>query len=255
MDGRSLICADVGNSRTKVAVAGDGETGWQHLQSVASPESLDLSSVDVADWCVVSVNQPRLDSLRDWVDRNRRSDRLTVLNRSDIPLKLNIEHPERLGLDRLAAAYGALQLAGSSAEPIIIVYVGTAVTIDLLDGAGIFQGGAIFPGPYTCFQSLSRATNQLPELFVGEVPAVAWGKNTAEAIACGVWQMQVGAIREIVSRYQREMMGEPANRRGVVFLTGGGAAPLEPIFQREFRLVSDLVLQGVRAAASRRRVS
>ena len=253
MDGRTLICVDVGNSRTKVAVSCEESEVWQNLQAVASPELLELSLAGPVDWKIVSVNQPRLNALLRWLEKCRPADRWSILSTDDFPLRLNIENPERLGVDRLAAAYGASMLAGQSGEPVIIINVGTAVTIDLVDGQGTFQGGVIYPGPHTCFQSLARATDQLPDLFVSQVPAAGWGKNTADAISCGVWQMQIGAIREIVSRYQRDWSGKGLPWRGDVFLTGGGAVPLEAIFQGEYRVVSDLVLQGVRAAASRRK--
>lgn len=255
MDERTLICVDVGNSRTKVAVSQQGLTGWSSLQAVASPEQLELPKERAADWVAVSVNHPRLGTLRQWIEQNRRGDCLFILDRSDFPLNLAVEHPERLGLDRLAAAYGAVQVASRTGFPLIVVNVGTAVTIDLLNGAGTFLGGVIYPGPFTCFQALSRATDQLPELYVDRIPEMAWGRNTADAISCGIWQMQIGAIRQIVSRYQRELSDGRHPWGGEVFLTGGGSAPLESAFQSEFRIVPDLVLQGVRAAARRREVS
>lgn len=248
MVGRSLICADVGNSRTKVAVAGAPGT-WRLTQAVTNPELLGLDGIGVADWAVVSVNQPRLVRLQTWVADLRGDDRLIVLQRNDFPIPINVESPERLGVDRLAAAYAATRLGTRPGEPIIVINIGTAVTIDLIDAAGCYQGGVIYPGPYTSFQSLSRATDQLPDAFIAEIPEAPLGKNTAEAIRCGVWQMQIGAIREVVGNYRRQWREQGSNAAGEVFLTGGGAGPLESTFIPEFRLVPDLVLQGVRFAS------
>lgn len=253
MENRTLVCVDIGNSRIKVAVAHDSAAGWRQLQIVAAPEELNLELPRKADWMVVSVNRSGLEALQRWVAKHRPHDRVTALEAGDFPLCLNVTQPERLGLDRLAAAFAASLLAARRGTPLIVINVGTAVTIDLLDAAGIFQGGVIYPGPHTCFQSLARATDQLPELFATAVPPEGWGKNTAEAIACGVWQMQVGAIREVVARYRRDLSNQDLSWTGEVFLSGGGAAPLERVFGAEFRYVPDLVLQGVRAAASRRK--
>jgi type III pantothenate kinase len=248
MGGRTLICADVGNSRTKVAVA-DKQGTWRCTQAVTNPELLELESIGVADWAVVSVNQPRLASLRRWVADLRGDDRVSVLEWRDFPMRVNVELPERLGVDRLAAAYAATRLKRRSRDPIIVINVGTAVTIDLVDADDCYQGGVIFPGPHTSFQALSRATAQLPDAFIAEIPEAVLGKQTAEAIRCGVWQMQIGAIREIVGNYRRLWRDEGGDARGEVFLTGGGAGPLESKFGTEFRVVADLVLQGVRFAS------
>ena len=67
--------------------------------------------------------------------------------------------PARLGADRWAALVGARALHGRAA---LVVTSGTATTADLLDGAGVFQGGVILPGLDLMRMSLARDTAQLP---------------------------------------------------------------------------------------------
>ena len=127
--------------------------------------------------------------------------------------------------------------------------VGTAVTIDFVDAQGIFQGGVIYPGPFTSFQSLARATDQLPELAGSDFPQEVIGKNTAAAITAGVWQMQLGAMREILKRFREQLLAGKAAVEPQVFISGGGAGPLIKMYDQPLRYVPDLVLRGILAAA------
>lgn len=249
MSGRALICADIGNSRTKVAVAGLAAGQWKLNQSVASPELLDLGQIPVADWLLISVNQTRLSQLRQWIADQRAEDQVRLLGYRDFPIELRVDFPEKLGIDRIAAAVGARELAEHARQPFFIVNVGTAVTIDFVDAQGIFQGGVIYPGPFTSFQSLARATDQLPELATSEFPQAVIGKNTAAAIAAGVWQMQLGAMREILKRYREQLLADKAAVEPQVLITGGAAAPLVKMYDQPLRHVPDLVLRGIHAAA------
>lgn len=249
MSGRALICADIGNSRTKVAVAGRAAGQWKLNQSVASPELLDLGQIPVADWLLISVNQTRLSQLRQWIADQRAEDQVRLLGYRDFPIELRVDFPEKLGIDRIAAAVGARELAEHARQPFFIVNVGTAVTIDFVDAQGIFQGGVIYPGPFTSFQSLARATDQLPELATSEFPQAVIGKNTAAAIAAGVWQMQLGAMREILKRYREQLLADKAAVEPQVLITGGAAGPLVKMYDQPLRHVPDLVLRGIHAAA------
>src|SRR4051794_2677000 len=65
--------------------------------------------------------------------------------------------PWRLGVDRFVAAIGAHHL--SSGQPVCVVNIGTAMTVDLIDGSGRHRGGAIVPGPALMVSSLLDQTN------------------------------------------------------------------------------------------------
>jgi len=249
MSERALICADIGNSRTKVAVAGRSPGQWKSNQSVTTPELLDLDQTPAADWMIISVNQTRLSQLRQWIADQRGDDQVRILSYRDFPIKLQVDYPEKLGVDRIAAAVGAWHLATQTSQALFIVNVGTAVTIDYVDAQGIFQGGVIYPGPFTSFQSLARATDQLPEFSTDEFPQEVLGKNTMAAITCGVWQMQLGAIREVLNRFREHLLGGSVGVKEQTFITGGGVGPLAKMFDRPLTHVPDLVLQGIRVAA------
>ena len=124
--------------------------------------------------------------------------------------------------DRLLAAWTARELFGA---PVIVVDIGTATTIDVVDDEGAFAGGAIMPGPELAIRSLARDTALLPRV-AARVPDRAIGRDTVEAIQSGVVLGHLAAIQDLVSRMTDELGGDTPP---TVVLTGGGAADLGPI--------------------------
>lgn len=140
--------------------------------------------------------------------------------------------PSRLGADRWAALIGARALHGAAA---LVVTSGTATTADVLDGAGVFQGGVILPGLDLMRGSLARDTAQLP-LADGRFEALP--RRTADAIASGCLHAQLGAIE----RMFRLVEAEPG---AVCLLNGGAAASLAPLLAIPLQRVDNLVLEGL----------
>jgi type III pantothenate kinase len=245
------VVVDVGNTSTKFAgfsrVSRPGQ--WQ-FRNIFDPkdETLTESIGEQAHWTIASVNQSRLDELTTWIKTLRPHDQIRLLSNSDIPLTINVQFPDRVGVDRLLGAWGAiLQLDAPSR--IIVVNVGTAVTIDLVSSDRIFQGGLIFPGPFSCFRLLHTTTEKLPLVDVKCVPAEIIGKSTDQAISSGVWQMQIGAIRHIVDEIRQLPEPQHVQSDPVVFLTGGGAGPIKSFFPDDWRYDGNLVLHGIQALA------
>ncbi len=147
-------------------------------------------------------------------------------------VKNSYEDPGQLGADRWAALVGArAQRQGAC----LVVTAGTATTIDVLDGAGVFQGGLILPGIDLMRAALAGNTAQLP-LATGEFKAVP--RNTEDAIVSGCLQATVGAIER--------MFAPLADQAGAVCLLSGGAAEnLAPLLGIPFLGSDNLVLQGL----------
>jgi type III pantothenate kinase len=184
---------------------------------------------------------------------------LTVVAASHIPISTALVRPDQTGPDRLLAAWAASRLYGS---PVIVVDLGTATTVDAVDGDGFFLGGAILPGLGLAADALADHTARLPRIEL-ELPADAIGAETTTAIASGVVIGHIGAVRELAMR-----MHEHVGRKGApgtkVVVTGGysaaawataawctPAAPGLPSIADE--LDPDLVLRGLGLLAERMR--
>ncbi len=143
-------------------------------------------------------------------------DMLLVMDHSTpLPLAIDYRTPLTLGLDRIAAAVGAV--VSDPEGSMLIVDAGTAVTADLVS-AGRFLGGNISPGLRLRFESLNRFTSKLPLVGVeGEIPQ--FGFNTETAIRAGVIG---GLTAEIATLYE----GAAQKYDDVKLIVAGGDASL-----------------------------
>ena len=156
------------------------------------------------------------------------------------PLRIDVDAPEKVGIDRLLNAVAA-NAVREHAKAAVIISTGTATTVDCVSAAGAFIGGAILPGFELSATALHRYTALLPLISIDELaaePHRAIGRNTREALRSGLFWGQLGAVRELARRYAAEL-GEPQ-----LFLTGGGA-PLLAAELPAARWEPHLALQGL----------
>ncbi|MFP4249452.1 MAG: type III pantothenate kinase [Armatimonadota bacterium] len=157
--------------------------------------------------------------------------------------------PTEIGQDRLAAAEGALSLAGA---PAIVLTLGTCITAQVLNADGRLAGGAIAAGLEAQVAGISASVPHLREaveaalalLRSGEsVPSI--GRSTVENLALGLAASLRGAVKALVDS-MREEVGEAP-----VVATGGDAelaARLGAVFDR---VEPRLVLEGLRVVDER----
>jgi len=148
--------------------------------------------------------------------------------------------PWRLGVDRFVAVIGAFHL--SSGHPVCVVNVGTAMTIDLVDGAGRHRGGAIVPGPALMVSSLLTNTNGIRIRAKGGPDGATgmFAKTTRNAIGEGARYAAAGAVDRAIEE-SRLLVGN----RPLVLLTGGGSADIKPLIRSTCVSLPDLVLHGL----------
>jgi type III pantothenate kinase len=225
------LVADVGNSRIKwgvcdrvegepavirLAYLEDDPDAWEGQMAHWKKEFPLWRQAGSLRWAVAGVHPQRCERLREWLVS--RGDRVVMLNRFDqLPLKVGVEEPERVGLDRLLnAAAAAKKLLPR--QPAILVDAGTAVTVDWLDEGHIFRGGAIFPGIHLMSRALHEHTALLPKISFSRQAPLLPGRSTVPAIQAGVFWGVLGGIDLIARRLRREADNPPH-----VFLTGGDA--------------------------------
>lgn len=151
-------------------------------------------------------------------------------------------NPGLLGADRWAALMGAR--ARYRAEPVLVVSVGTAVTIDCLASDGRFLGGVILPGFGLMLKALEMGTAGLnvPEGALREFP-----NNTSDALMSGGAMAISGAARQMHERLSRLEGRAPA-----VLLTGGAAPKLELALGLPHQTADHLVFEGLLCIAQQR---
>lgn len=224
---------DLGNTRLKCAEVGaDGLPG--ETQAIAHDAAGDwlraLPRGDVA--CVASVaSEERRVALLDVLSpRFRRIHRVHTQPRFG-PLRIAYPVPAHLGVDRFLSL---LDACGSG--PVLVVGVGTAFTIDVLDADGGHRGGRIAPSPRLMREALHARAPVLPE--AGGVYA-EFADDTAPALASGCDGAAIALVERSLAQAASLLGAAPTLR-----LHGGGAAALRPLLPAH-DWVPDAVLRGL----------
>src|SRR3954471_9674924 len=157
MNKRRLIAVDIGNSATKVGwfdlplakqtdklPQPDATTKFKTTEAPGDEFARSLPG-DPCEWQIVSVHREGTRILTNWLETNRPHDACRLLGYQDLPIEIHVDHPDRVGLDRLAAAVAA-NVIRSAGRPAIVVGAGSAITVNLVGIDGAFEGGVILPG-------------------------------------------------------------------------------------------------------------
>jgi type III pantothenate kinase len=215
------LVADVGNTRIKWGIcSSDGllRTGAVPLDSPEAWEARlkEWSVTSPSDWTLAGTHPQCRDRLEGWL--RQRGDSVRILDDyQQLPVQIEVDAPEKVGIDRLLNAVAVLHRVPRGI-PAIIIDAGSAVTVDLLDSDGVFRGGAIFPGFRLMAKALNDYTAKLPliEEFNDPQPPLP-GMNTVAAISAGIVHTIQGGVDRIV-RTLSESLGEPR-----IILTGGNS--------------------------------
>lgn len=138
-------------------------------------------------------------------------------------LDLTLGYPDinQLGMDRWLNMLGAQAL--NSNKPLVVVSVGTAMTIDVVDEQGQHLGGMIAPSPWLAWHGMNQRIPSLPEppkRFLTMPKQL--GNDTQSCIQTGVMAASVGAMDQAVS-----LCAQASQKHPVVVITGGGYAVLK----------------------------
>ena len=152
---------------------------------------------------------------------------------------LNISgDPRELGADLVVGAVAALQkYPGKS---LIILDMGTATTISVVDKSGTFRGVIIYPGVMVSFDALTSRTAQLPRISFDE-PKQVVGTTTVDSMQSGLIYGNAAMLDGLIERVEAEM-GEECT----VVATGGLSGKIVPHCRRDIILDEDLLLDGLR---------
>ncbi len=229
-----LLAIDVGNSNLRLGTARDGALATTRraatrpgttpdelellLEGLLSLDGLHLAGAgSIALASTVPAFVETVEALA-----ARRTIPCIVASAATVPVAVRVERPADIGPDRLVNAYAAAHLHGT---PAIVVDCGTATTLDAVDQAGAFVGGAIAPGMMLGLEALAARTARLPRI-EPRLPDGPIGRDTVEAMRVGSVLGHRAMIEGLVARMRRELAAaaavSPHDVR--VVLTGGLAA-------------------------------
>lgn len=151
-------------------------------------------------------------------------------------LNILLENPGQMGADLVAAAVAALR---TYTPPLIVIDMGTATTIGVLDRTGAYIGGCVCPGVRLSLDALTEKTALLPGIQLDK-PKRVIGRNTADAMRSGVMLGAACMLDGMVARMEAEL-----GDKTTVVVTGGIAQFIVPLCRTPMRLDKDLVLRGL----------
>ena len=173
----NIIAVDIGNTNIAVGLFLDGAEDF--IRSIPGASEAQLRTCLIDSWRKIPVLETSKEKKRDgvivvssvkpvWTDLLRRiaeedlGERIHVIG-ADVPLPITVwlDDPQTVGTDRVVAAAAAFEVVG---DAVVVADFGTAVTIDLVDEHGVFQGGVICPGFDISAQALKDNTAQLPKV-------------------------------------------------------------------------------------------
>ena len=150
------------------------------------------------------------------------------------------DDPRAVGADRIVNAVAAGRHYGF---PAIIVDIGTATTVEAVNGEGCYLGGAILTGLYVSLEALVSRTAALPSVDLEEEPPKVIATNTPDSIRSGFIYGYAGAVDALIRR-SREELGEDGIK---VVATGGQAGVIVPYCREVQEFDPDLTLKGLLA--------
>jgi type III pantothenate kinase len=248
----NIIAIDIGNSSIELGLfVGDKV---EPVQCIPGEEKARLKQAICEAWIKIPLVTSSSEGKRDgvivvcsvqpaWTEMIREiawealDERIYVIG-DDIPVQLESSQVDlkKVGTDRLVAATAAYTMFETAA---VIIDIGTAITIDLIDGKGQFEGGVIFPGFELGARALHDHTAQLPRIAVKR-PTGPWGKNTQDAMNCGLYYSAVGALEEIIRRFAEVLGAWPQT-----ICTGSGAELVREDCKFIDSFVPHLVVTGI----------
>ncbi|PKO60687.1 MAG: type III pantothenate kinase [Betaproteobacteria bacterium HGW-Betaproteobacteria-17] len=237
MNRRLLI--DAGNSCLKWAVVEDGQWRAQGRSDYADWTDLKAHLTAATPCFIASVARPAHEqALAPLLAAAGSSAQWLTAEAEFAGVKNRYLNPQQLGADRWMGLIAARQ---RTREAVLVVSVGTAMTVDALAADGVFLGGVIVPGVRLMRQALQQGTAR-----VADAPGhwQAFPRSTADAVESGIVAALCGAIEQQYARLAGASETVPH-----CLLTGGDAGMVLPHLALPAEQVPPLVLEGVDAVA------
>lgn len=258
----TFLAIDIGNTRLKWAVyeaarpdaalIAQGAEFLENIERLAEGSWSALQAPTHMLGCVVAASTTRqrvmeqIDQLPGWDVRTH----WVVPGTAEAGVSNSYDTPLRLGADRWVAMIGARHHVlrrlrnGQMPPPILVVLVGTAVTVEAIDADGRFLGGLILPGHGVMLRALENGT---AGLHVPSGKVEIFPTNTSDALTSGGTYAIAGAVERM---YQHLLQATGQNP--VCIMAGGAGWKMAPYMTRPFELVEHLIFEGLLVLAEQR---
>lgn len=204
------------------------------IQSILTLHNVDKSEIDGA---IISSVVPPLNSVvKKAINIAYSVTPIMVQPGIKTGIGIHCDNPASVGADLICACVAAHHIYGS---PSLIIDMGTATKMMVVDKSGTFCGASIIPGVSIGLKALASGTAQLPQISL-EAPRSVVGKNTIDCMRSGVVFGNASLIDGMIDRFIDDV-GEPLK----IYATGGLASTIIQHCKHDILLDNDLVLKGL----------
>ena len=247
-----ILTVDIGNSNIVLGGVRDKEIVFEARLRTEPTKTSDqycvdlkilmevygVSNTDIEGTIIASVVPQVLNSMRTAIQKLTGKVPLVVGPGLKTGLNILLENPGQTGADLVVADVAALR---EHKPPLIIIDMGTATTMSVLDKNGAHIGGCIIPGVKISMDALTDRTALLPGLQLDQ-PKKAIGRSTIDAMRSGIMMGTACMLDGMVERMEAEL-----GSKTTVIVTGGIAKFIVPMCKTPMIYDKDLIIKGLAA--------
>lgn len=245
-----LLAIDIGNTNLVIGCFQGDELKFKARIATDSSRTSDQYGVEIKnmmeaygvqvseiDDCIISsVVPPVFNSVRTGVWKVIGKQPMVVGPGLKTGLNIHVDVPSQVGSDRIVIAVAAL---AEYKAPLILMDLGTATTIEVVEPENMYLGGVIFPGVRVSLDALTSRAAQLPGISLDN-PKQVIGKNTVDCMRSGMMYGTAAMIDGLVERMEEEL-----GHQCTLIATGGMAQFITPLCKRDIILDKNLLLKGL----------
>jgi type III pantothenate kinase len=247
-----ILTVDIGNSNIVLGVVEDDKILMEARLRTDATKTSDEYCIDVSrilevyhiaaekieGAIIASVVPQVLNSMQTAIKKLTGKSSLVVGPGLKTGLNIKIENPSQTGADLVVGNVAALR---EHKPPLIVIDMGTATTMTVLDDTGALIGGCICPGVKISLDALTGRTALLPGLQLDQ-PKKAIGRNTIDCMRSGIMMGNASMLDGMVARMEAEL-----GQKCTVIATGGIAKFIVPLCKTPMIYDKDLIVKGLAA--------
>ena len=247
-----ILTVDIGNSNIVIGGVEGNEIRFEARLRTDATKTTDeycidlkmllevygITNQDIEGSIIASVVPQVLNSMQTAIKKLTGKSALVVGPGLKTGLNIQIENPAQTGADLVVGCVAALR---EHKAPMIIVDMGTATTMIVLDKNSAMVGGCIMPGVKISMDALTERTALLPGLQLDQ-PKKAIGRNTIDCMRSGIMMGAACTIDGMIERMEAELGYETT-----VIATGGIAKFVLPMCKKQIIYDKDLLVKGLAA--------
>ena len=204
------------------------------IKQAINENEIDVNEINniIFSSVVPSINGPFISALKEVINQEV----ILIAPGIKTGLMIRVDNPNEVGNDLIAVMVGAKE---RHSYPSIVVDLGTASKVLVIDKNGAFVSCLILPGISLSLDSLINKAALLPEISL-QNPKDVMAKNTVDAINAGVIYGHADMIKGLINRYEKELGYKTKH-----ILCGGGSIYVKDILKDDFIYDRDLCLEGL----------